>query len=567
MANYNYVAPTQFKSYSEWYRERRTENEARKLASLQQQTGLNKQRQKYVDKLDNVDTTNWAEADRAEYRFWRNEAKVQILTDPNPPYSDISESLIEMQTKGDQHAKIYEKGHSEYMTHLGPDALPYSGKVDYGMEADYSADDLKAKDDRFNYLGLEGYNSDTRIGFFSNPEYNPTAEEGTPGSYKTLADLALSQTNEAGEPLFQIETGPDGKAFYMKDGKKVYVSGTSFDSPDRGNAGIYNPPIVALNSVSPEIAYDEYTTNLGGKHFAKIAKGIRDKVRNGEMGREEGEAVLKEDFLQYVDPEGFTPSSSLSASAIELWEQDTQTDYNGDGNITEATAITVDAGTPWEHYVNQMIKHANIFETGSGDDGAMTATEAQIAAIRSRGTLRPDTQFSREMQAPEFNWDIALRDTTADLSEIFEEEVVYENGRPKKDIFGDIVTTKKLKENKLKKGARINMGGNFIKFDGVFIDNIEVFPEENIIIVYSTSGIEYGDPGAFGQTGKPSAPWTYQDRYGGKSGVAPFIIIDYEGEEEEDSDSFERLKATFEAKTKRQFLLDNLISNALLQNN
>ena len=111
------------------------------------------------------------------------------------------------------------------------------------------------------------------------------------------------------------------------------------------------------------------------------------------------------------------------------------------------------------------------------------------------------------------------------------------------------------------------MGGNFIKFDGVFIDNIEVFPEENIIIVYSTSGIEYGDPGAFGQTGKPSAPWTYQDRYGGKSGVAPFIIIDYEGEEGEDSDSFERLKAAFEAKTKRQFLLDNFISTALLQNN
>ena len=84
--------------------------------------------------------------------------------------------------------------------------------------------------------------------------------------------------------------------------------------------------------------------------------------------------------------------------------------------------------------------------------------------------------------------------------------------------------------------------------------------------MYSTSGIEYGDPGAFGQTGRPSAPWTYQDRYGGKHGVAPFIIIDYAGEDGEDSDSFERLKATFEAKTKKQFLLDNLIANAL-QNN
>ena len=79
---------------------------------------------------------------------------------------------------------------------------------------------------------------------------------------------------------------------------------------------------------------------------------------------------------------------------------------------------------------------------------------------------------------------------------------------------------RKLKD--LGNGVKVSFAQDKIKFDKVLIDNIEVFPQDNLAIVYAT-GYETGKIGI--EAGKKGDVWRYNPLFGGSEGVAPFVVI------------------------------------------
>jgi len=553
MSNFNYVSPVKFQGFGQLARELNAEQLAIQQARLKNREGVDKRRQEFIDRIDKINTTGWADLHRDEFRHWKNEAIAQIATDPNPPYSQIADSLMEFQYIGDGHAKVY-AGHNDYTKYLGPEAEVYTAKLDFGRVANHSYEDLEEKDKIFNTLGLVDYDPSTRIGLFRNPDHDPEDDE----SPLTLADKAIADGQE-----IQTETaGPNmGKKFYIdtNSGEKIYVSGSAFDAKGFiGNQGIYATPTRIVDLVAPNDAYKQYRTESGGAHFSHLGAQYARKVKDGKMSEQEAIQLLKQDFLTYVNPEGANAIKALEISAIELFERDTQTDYNEDGNITEAVAQLESipgqegqfAVTPWEHYVNKMIESANIFG-GSGDDGSLTAIEKKIKVIKSNTVTRPDNQFKREFGNEEFNWEQIGRYSTS-MDNLLN-TVPAGGGKFKVE----------LKDGVLEDGVKVRFGQSTVKYDRRFLDSIEVFDDENIVILYSAGPPEMGDPGTAGEVGEPGDPWRYNPKYSGqKSLESGFIVIDYEGEDGEYSDEFKSLIDQFAELTGNNNFLENLIQSA-----
>jgi hypothetical protein len=553
MSNFNYVSPVKFQGFGQLARELNAEQLAAAQARLKNREGVDKRRQEFADKINGINTTGWADLHRDEFRHWKNQALTQIATSDNVPYAQIADALMEFQYIGDGHAKVY-AGHNDYTKYLGPEAENYTGKLDFGRVANHSYEDLEEKDEIFNTLGLVDYNDSTRIGLFRNPDHDPEDEN----SPLTMKDKAIA----AGETIQTEEAGPNiGKQFYVDgSGQKIYVSGAAFDADAFiGNQGIYATPTTIMDLIAPNDAYKQYKTESGGAHFSHLGAQYARKVKDGKMSEKEAIQLLKQDFLTYVTPEdkgGTNSIKALEISAIELFERDTQTDYNEDGNITEAVAQleSNDQGQfavdPWEHYVNKMIESANIFG-GSGDDGSLTAIEKKIKNIKSVTVTRPDNQFKREFGNEEFNWEQIGRYSTSMDNLLI--NVPVGGGKFKVE----------LKDDVLKDGVKVRFGQTTVKYDQRFLDSIEVFDDDNVVVLYSAGPPVAGDPGLAGEVGEPGDPWRYNEKYsGGKSLESGFIIIDLFGEDGEYSDEFTTLIDQFGELTGNDDFLLNKIRSA-----
>ena len=556
MADYNYVAPLNYKSFSDMNKERLAAKAALGAEQAKQRSAVDKRRQDFLGKISGYNTTGWAKSHVIEYDAMVLNAKSEAFSSSNPDYIGMADAIMRMQDLADNHAEL-RSGQTEYESYMGENALQYDGDLPWGMTAVHDVEGYEERLNKFNSVGLINYNETTKMGDFPNPDFDPSAAAGQPNSFQTIREMA--EANNI--PIFNR----GGKDYVMIGNEAKQVSGNSYDVAPEGFGGLWNPTLTATNNFTAETAYFEFENRSGKKKFKNHATELNSRVVSDEITFEEAKTRLKNDILSYLDPESPQADRALIASAITSYElppeqggtgQDWE-DVQGNKNL-EGTY-----GTPWDRFADQIVDVADLYDPDDASSGgSLTATEKQIAAISSRQVERPDMEFMRDMGNEQYNWEEAMRYTEVDLSEIFEEVTVYENGRPKtNDVTGNILTTKKLKEGVLDLGARVEMGQDFIKYDGAYIDNIEVFPLANIAIIYSTSARKKGDAGPYGDIGEPGDQWRYSTTYGGKEGVAGFIIINYMDDDGEYSDAYGRIQKQFEAKAGKD--LNKLIGNAL----
>ena len=560
MANYNYVAPLNYKSFGDMNKERLAAKAVQDAALAKQRSAVDKRRQDFLTSISGHKTANWAEIHRTEYDLKIKEAKYEAMTNPNPNYIDIADAIMRMQELGDNHSEL-RSGQDDYESYMGPNALEYDGDLSWGMTAVHNSEGYEERKKRFNYLGLFNYNEATQLGDFPNPDYDPATPEGQPGSFRTVREMAEA----AGAPIFN----ESGKDYVMIGEEKKQVNGSGFDVAPEGFGGLWNPTQTAINNFTAETAFFEFENKSGKQKFKIHATELKRRVKSGDITFEEAKARLRNDALSYLNPESPQADRALIASAITAYEKPTEDGGTGqDWDDVQGNETLLETyGAPWEFFANQIVDTADLYDPDDKDSGdSLTAIEKQIKAISSRNVIRPDMEFLREMGNEQYNWEEAMRYTDADLSDIFDEiTAVDAEGRPKIDsVTGKTLTTRKLKPGAFDNGARIEMGQNFIKFDNAYIDNIEVFPLENIVAIYSTSARKAGKAGPYGDIGEPGDAWRYSTTYKGDPGVAGWILIDYIGEDGELSDQYTTLRKNFEAKAGKN--LDKLISNAL-QNN
>ena len=525
MANYNYVAPVKITSFSDMAKEQQLLANERRKQGLAQQNNINKQRQKYIDRIEGIKTDNWADLHRKEFLYWKTTAINQIATDPNVNYTAIVDALLEFQSKGDNHAKVYD-GDGQYMQYVDEPAL-YDTELPYGQDAVFSYDELDLKRTRYNNVNLYHYDENTRIGDFGNPDY----DSSDPSSVKTLRELAISQNKK-------IETevsGPNaGKAYYIGDnGQPVYVSGSAFDSPDLGNLGVYNPTLQAQEDILPSSAHGTFETRNGGKHFVTLSKNLNRQVDSGEKTYEQAREAYINDALQYIDPEGMSPIKGLTYSAIEAWERASATEFQSVATITQA--ILDEFGTPWEFYANAMANVADLYDPETGTDPKLTSTERrQRRQFKSKAVTEPAREFVREIQDPQYDWDQALINAeTEEEREIIKDFVELNPTTQKYELkaeFGD--------------GARVIAGAKDVSYKGYYTNQVEVFDDMNKVIIYMAGRVRPGETDLPEDAGD-DIRWMpmFSD-----TATSPFMVINmFKPDSTEYTEEYEELINSFDA--------------------
>ena len=205
MANYNYVAPIQYKSYSDMNKERLAAKAAKEAAGLKQQSAVSKQRQKYLDQLSGLKTPGWGDAHRDEFTKSVNDARDYVRYTPvnELDFGPVADALMRQQELGNEHAKL-RSGQTEYESYIGENASNYDADLDWGINASHNKEGRDQRLNTFNNVGLINYSNG--IGDFPNPNYDPLAIEG-PESMRTMRELFSSQED------INIQKGPDGKDY------------------------------------------------------------------------------------------------------------------------------------------------------------------------------------------------------------------------------------------------------------------------------------------------------------------------------------------------------------------
>ena len=144
-----------------------------------------------------------------------------------------------MQGLGDSHAKL-RTNQAEYETHFGVNAVPSEDDT-WDTTTTYDSEGWEKRLNTFNNVGLINYSNG--MGDFSNPNYDPRAEPGTEGSFRSIREMLQSQGAT-------IETGPDGKDYANVNGQRVPVNGGAFDVAEGGFGNLWNGDRVTRDSHS-----------------------------------------------------------------------------------------------------------------------------------------------------------------------------------------------------------------------------------------------------------------------------------------------------------------------------
>ena len=506
MANYNYVAPIQYKSYSDMNKERLAAKAAKEAAGLKQKSTIDTRKQKFYDNMTGYKTAGWADSHRTEYNMQVQRALSEVATSSNPDYGGISDAIIRMQEIGDNHANLRD-GQTEYNSYMGENAPNYDADLDWGMSATHDKTGYDERLTTFNSLGLLNYSNGK--GDFPNPNYDPSAAEGTAGSFKSMRDLLKSKGVDT-----QMSNGRE--VYADEDGQLKPISGSAFDVATEQFSGLWNPTLSAINNITAEDAFFGYSNIPGGKaKFENHAITLNKQVADREITYEAAKENLKADILNYVDPEGVSPDRALISSAITAYDEGTGQTWD-DAGTNDALINTY--GTPWDYFADQMVATANLDDPDKPSGGRnQNEQDRRLLAFGSAPVNEPDRQFARELGSEDYNWDEALK-----MSERGDAILKLSTLEDQVDTDGNFtgVTKRVLKD--LGEGVRVHMGQQDIKFDAVPIDNVEVFPDENLAIVYATGD----NPGEIGiDIGEEGDPWRYNPLFGGKEGIAPFRVI------------------------------------------
>ena len=547
MANYNYVAPIEYKSYSEMNKERLAAKAERDALKVKRLSAGDKQRQKYLDQLSGLKTEGWSTLHRDEFQAEVEEARRYIQNTPinQLDFGPVSDAIIRMQGLGDSHAKL-RTGQTEYETHFGVNAVDSEDDT-FNTTTTYDSEGWEKRLNTFNNVGLINYSNGR--GDFPNPNYDPKAEPGTEGSFRSVREMLESQG-------IAIETGPDGKDYANVNGQQVPVNGGAFDVADGGFGNLWNGDKKTRETHAPVDTYLNFKADGDGSSlFKTLGTNYLRMVTNGEEDQDTAHDKLKANVMVYLT--GQDPSASLRASAIRMWEDKYKMEWEAmNEHIARAEAAGGDIPpipeTPWEMYAEAVAQEAGLkAKPGTNRNRNQTDQDRALLAFTSRAVDRPDTQFKRELGAEDFDWDEALRlsERGVELLDLVEEVPVYnEDGSRKTETNSDgeivFVNKNKLKEGLDWDGTRLNLGADDVEFDDVGLDNVEVFPGLNIAIVYATGYIG-GNVGDLGDIGEPGDAWRFNKMFGGNKGVAPYTIINLTNEDGSIHDDYDRLQTAF----------------------
>lgn len=371
--------------------------------------------------------------------------------------------------------------------------------------------DKKGYDERlrtFNTLGLLNYSNGK--GDFPNPNYDPSAAEGTAGSFKSMRDLLNSEGVE-----IQVSNGRE--VYADENGQLKPISGSAFDVATEQFSGLWNPTLTAIEDKTAQQSFTSYTDSTGKPIFEKHAATLNRRVMAREDGYsyDEARGILKADVLNYLTPGSPQADKALMASAITAYEKEYEQTWE---NVQDNEALLATYGTPWDFFAEEIVNQADLDDPDDPSGGRnQNEQDRRLIAFGSEPVTAPDRQFARELGAEDYDWDEALKmsergDAILKLSTL--EDEVDSNG----NFTGK--TKRVLKD--LGEGVRVRMGQQDVKFDAVPIDNVEVFPDENLAIVYATGD----NPGEVGiDIGEEGDPWRYNPLFGGKEGIAPFRVI------------------------------------------
>ena len=536
MANYNYVAPINYKSFSDMNKERlaaKAALDANAAADQAKKTSaVDKRRQDFLTKISGYKTAGWAEGHQTEYDLKIQQAKYEAFSNPNPDYISMADAILRMQELGDNHAEL-RKGQTQYESHMGENALEYEGDLPWGMTAIHDVPGYEERVNKFNNLGLINYNPATQLGDFPNADFDPAAPEGSPQSFRTIRQMV----ENSGGVIFN----ENGKDYVMIGEEKKQVNGNAFDVAPEGFGGLWNPTQTAINNFTAETAYFEFENKSGKAKFKTHATELNRRVGAGEITFEEAKTRLRNDVLSYLDPESPQADRALIASAITAYEK--PTDEGGTGqdwdDVQGNETLLETYGAPWEFFANQIVDTADLDDPENPTKGGtQSEQDRRLLAFGAAPVETPDRQFARELGAEDFDWDEAFR-----LSERSQEildltrkvDVLDSKGRPTGE------TRRELKD--LGEGVRVHMGQQDVKFDAVPIDNVEVFSDENLAIIYAT-GYKTGNVGI--NVGEEGDPGRYNHLFGGKEGSAPFRVINVLKADGSYTEDYKRLMNQFD---------------------
>ena len=500
MANYNYVAPIQYKSYSDMNKERLAAKAVKDAAIIKQRTAGNTQRQKYLDQLSGLSTKGWSTIHRNEFTDYVKKAKREFKAyggqsgyDPSP----MINGLMRLQDIGNSHAEL-NKGRLEYEAHLGPNAKE-SKEDSWDAKFIYTAEGLVERDKTYNNVGLIGYNEETQLGYFPNPLYDPNAPSGTSESIKTLRDALL---------LDGATIDNNDSNSVIKDGKSIPVIGSGFDVPVGGFGGLWNADKKTRDTISPDNAFLNFKAQGEGVSiFKTVASEYSVGVKNGQYSEEEAHDLLKVDVLTYLT--GQDPSTSLRASAIRMWEEKYDTSWENredhaarrdaaQRSLSEA-GVTIPPDfpteTPWEMYAEAVADKATLKAKPPGTD----SSGARNTSGRLWDAISTNTYVGiEEASTGRVTQDVAVKNKQ------WKEMLARNLGEEFNETGNNIQTVMDNINNSEGNNFNVTIPEGGIKYDGQNINRITYYPEHDYVAIWRVDP-EQGNQGPLDKT----SAWAY----------------------------------------------------------
>ena len=475
MANYNYVAPIQYKSYSDMNKERLAAKAAQDAAKAKSLSAGDKQRQGYLDQLSGLSTKGWASAYRDELGVIVKNATAQ-LSGPdgaNVSWSPIADAIMRVTDIAELHRDNASAGRDQYEAYMDPESGDPEGNT-WDNEVIYDLAGFEQRRDIYNSVGLIGYSAETGMGMFPNNDWKP----GDPEDHKTMKGFLLS---EEGAQDGGIQNGVET---VIINGEVVEVSGKPSDVQSGGFGGLWNGDIKPRDTITPDNAFVNFEATGGGKSlFTTLANTYKGQVTGGELTADQAYNNLVGDVLTYLT--GQNPNLSLQKSAIKMWEEEFQMSWTTmDAHNTrtqdpDATAAVSATPTPWDMYAEAVADYANLkpkpSKSGSDTWTAQTDLWMVVQDVNSyegidnatTGIVTDDSALAKsqwdKMLGVNLGGDFGGQVSGANIQYIVKE--INESDSPQ---------------------LNITVPQGKIKYDGQYIDRVTYNPEEDYMFIWKT---------------------------------------------------------------------------------